>query len=148
MHSLRATSIALAASGLLLAGACAGSSAHSSDSEYRVVDAHVFYGLESAAALADRMERGEFLDLTLEARNRWAADGWDLSPEFGELGDSRFLLRRSRGAPAPFEVLFVLQKDLARMSVAEAQDRIDQLVRQGWRIASSNALMLEFRRAR
>ncbi len=138
----------LGAIGCLYSAACAGPTAHADHWEYRVVEAHAFYGLTSAEALGDAIQKGELLERMVVAHNRWAADGWDLSPEVGKLGAGRLLLRRRGSNPEPFEVRFVMQKELEQVSLAVAQDRIDELVRQGWVLARSNDAWLEFHRVR
>lgn len=134
--------------GCLLLASCAGPAARADDWEYRVVDTVAFYGLESAAALSEVFLKGELLDHQIAAQNRWAADGWDFAPEMGKLGEHRLLLRRRASHREPFEVLLVTQKELAVASLEVAQDRINQLVRQGWALARSNDLWLEFHRSR
>lgn len=132
--------------GVLFSVSCVGPAALPGDWEYRVLDSHDYYGLESAEELSAVALGEGFLDHLVPAMRRWAAEGWYLVPS--ELAGGRLLLRRARSNPTPFEVQCVMQKELAEASAATVQARINQLIHDGWTLAADNALWLEFRRYR
>lgn len=134
--------------GFLFAAACAAPAPAPTDWEYRVLEIHHYYGLDSGEDLLAAMERDEFMDHMIAAANRYGAEGWDFAPEVGDVGENRVLLRRSRSQPAAFKVQFVLQKELGAPPLESAEDRINRLVRDGWTLARGNPAFLEFHRPR
>ena len=126
---------------------CVGPAVKSGEWEYRVLAVPEYYGCESASAFDELMSKQtDIWAVALDAMNRWAAAGWEHVPGEADTLGYCVLMRRNRASPAPFEVRWLMQKDLEASTAVSVRTRIDDLIREGWFPGESTETFAEFRR--